>query len=591
MADNRKIYDTCIILTIKEYQRFFRTVVTYSDHIRHGLPLEPLLGVIKESYDPGLDALASKYIEDQGLQIKRLIDLGKRDALLERTSGASVGKIRSTGTPEEIEDAESKWRDYLEFIIPLHRDDHTYAGYIAINAHLAGDHTPPGKKDLDTCLKMTIEATHKIMEVSGAKPEEVWGTASGYLYGAVSTVYSYYHTAEYNKHMEWLTKPSEEKGMTLSESAWDLNYAIKSYHERLEKWANIEKLANKLALVLGLPPVVESKTKTPKQPRARKGAIPGQLTIWESWETMGYLPMLQSPGYNTLIHTMGAKPDRVDMLGKRIIERNKMTVSITGLPDSIKKLPTSAAKLLDMFQIKAAQGGMSSGRVVTLPLNEYMEIRGLRDKKEAREQVKRDLELLQRVDVKYTDKRHNYLAVSLSGGTRAISNGVIGFKFNEDWLELFPLKNQIMPMPKGLFATNDNANPHAYYFGRAISVHRRMNGGKCNECTISVKTLVKASPTFPTYESIGDAKQIEKRIIGPFERDLEAAAQATGGKFYWNYAGVNTEDPPATYADFIDAKIFITWNEYPDTDTIKRGRKHYKKMASKGKLKGKKASG
>jgi hypothetical protein len=85
-----------------------------------------------------------------------------------------------------------------------------------------------------------------------------------------------------------------------------------------------------------------------------------------------------------------------------------------------------------------------------------------------------------------------------------------------------------------------------------------------------LKTLVKASPTFPTYESIGDAKQIEKRIIGPFERDLEAAAQATGGKFYWNYAGVNTEDPPATYADFIDAKIFITWNEYPDTATIKR---------------------
>ncbi|NCC76223.1 MAG: hypothetical protein EOM08_07305 [Clostridia bacterium] len=335
----------------------------------------------------------------------------------------------------------------------------------------------------------------------------------------------------------------------------------------------------------------ESKPAKVKQPRTRKGTIPGQLTIWDSWEAMGYYPMLQSPGYNSLIHSMGARPDRVDMLGTRKIERNGMTVSITGLPDSIKKLPTSAAKLLDMFQIKATQGGIKSDRVVALPLDEYMEIRNLRDKKEAREQVKRDLELLQRVDVKFNDWRHSFLTVSLSGGTRGIVNGVIGFKFNEDWLKLFPLNNQIMPMPKGLFATNDNANPHAYYFGRAISEHRRMNDGKCNECTISVKTLVKASPTFPTYESIGDAKQIEKRIIGPFERDLEAAAQATGGKFYWNYAGVNTEDPPATYADFIDAKIFITWNEYPDTDTINRGRKHYKKMASKGKLKGKKASG
>lgn len=335
----------------------------------------------------------------------------------------------------------------------------------------------------------------------------------------------------------------------------------------------------------------ESKPAKVKQPRTRKGTIPGQLTIWDSWEAMGYYPMLQSPGYNSLIHSMGARPDRVDMLGTRKIERNGMTVSITGLPDSIKKLPTSAAKLLDMFQIKATQGGINSDRVVALPLDEYMEIRNLRDKKEAREQVKRDLELLQRVDVKFNDRRHSYLTVSLSGGTRGIVNGVIGFKFNEDWLKLFPLNNQIMPMPKGLFATNDNANPHAYYFGRAISEHRRMNDGKGNECTISVKTLVKASPTFPTYESIGDAKQIEKRIIGPFERDLEAAAQATGGKFYWNYAGVNTEDPPATYADFIDAKIFITWNEYPDTDTIKRGRKHYKKMASKGKLKGKKAGG
>jgi hypothetical protein len=229
----------------------------------------------------------------------------------------------------------------------------------------------------------------------------------------------------------------------------------------------------------------ESKPAKAKQPRTRKGTIPGQLTIWDSWEAMGYYPMLQSPGYNSLIHSMGARPDRVDMLGTRKIERNGMTVSISGLPDSIKKLPTSAAKLLDMFQIKATQGGISSAREVALPLDEYMEIRGLRDKKEARAQVKRDLELLQRVDVKFNDKRHNYLAVSLSGGTRAISNGVIGFKFNEDWLKLFPLNNQIMPMPKGLFATNDNANPHAYYFGRAISEHRRMNDGKCNECTIS----------------------------------------------------------------------------------------------------------
>lgn len=396
------------------------------------------------------------------------------------------------------------------------------------------------------------------------------------------------HNYEYLTGVEDNSQFVTAGGLLRADPARDITYT--AFHLHVEALrpdtANYNLLIEYINQAIRDSEYVEHKPLLDTKKRPARAAVPAQLTIWDSVERMGYFPMTQSRSYNLLAHNLAAPVNRVDMYRRPFIERAGLQIRIDGLPDSIKRLPASAAKLLDLLQIQATRGGMKE-MTVKLPLREYMKTCGLTDEKEARRQVKRNITFLQGANVKFQDKKRGWLSVSLYGGTSGISNSVIGFKFNEDWVSLFPFQ-AVMYLPKGLFATNDKYNPHSYYFGRTIAEHRRMNDGDKNESTISVKTLVKASPTFPTYESIGEKLRVSQQIIEPFERDMDAAA-AAGGKFHWHYLGINADDSPATYDEFINATVFITWKEYPPTETIKKGRAAYKKLQGK-KMAGKKGA-
>ena len=81
-----------------------------------------------------------------------------------------------------------------------------------------------------------------------------------------------------------------------------------------------------------------------------------------------------------------------------------------------------------------------------------------------------------------------------------------------------------------------------------------MNLGKLNENVISVKTLIDACPNFPTYEDVmGGAGQISKRIINPFERDMDSLSPGIS----WEYQ----RESPKNYSDFINSNIIIHWTE------------------------------
>ena len=102
-----------------------------------------------------------------------------------------------------------------------------------------------------------------------------------------------------------------------------------------------------------------------------------------------------------------------------------------------------------------------------------------------------------------------------------------------------------------------------------------MNFGKPNENTISVKTLLGASPRLPSSEEVRSSQNhsIHRRIFLPFYRDLEYACEAVKlSDFYLTYKGDRIDDAPDglknfSFEDFI-SDIYIhlpsSWPCYPD---------------------------
>lgn len=242
------------------------------------------------------------------------------------------------------------------------------------------------------------------------------------------------------------------------------------------------------------------------------------------------------------------------------------------------KANQSAGKLLDGFLIKMSENGFSTS-TATLNLKEYAEMVKKKDLKELRKKTKADLQILKRVKFSYTPKKktrgnnQDYMDVYLFGGTEGIENGNIIFKFNEDFFNIFAEQKNFLYIPIEVLQSNEKTNPNTYLLYKRIISHKRMNLGKKNENVIKVKTLYDYCVTLPRYEDVMEnGRQIDQRIIKPFERDLDIIQE-----FTWNY---ETEVSPTTFNDWIDTNIKITWrNELPDTNTIIKGReKHQKKI-------------
>lgn len=247
------------------------------------------------------------------------------------------------------------------------------------------------------------------------------------------------------------------------------------------------------------------------------------------------------------------------------------------------KANQSAGKLLDSFLIKMTENGFSSP-IASIPLKEYAEMTGKKDLKELRNRTKSDLQVLKRVKFSYTPKKktkgnnQDYMNIYLFGGTEGIKNGNIMFKFNDDFFRIFADQKNFLYIPTEVLQSNEKKNPNTYLLYKKIISHKRMNLGKKNENIIKVKTLYEYCVTLPRYEEVMNTtgKQVNQRIIEPFERDLDIIQE-----FSWCY---DTPNPPTTFDDWINTNIKITWkNELPGTETIIEGRKKQQKKIDRAK--------
>lgn len=262
-----------------------------------------------------------------------------------------------------------------------------------------------------------------------------------------------------------------------------------------------------------------------------------------------------------------AKVDEIT--GIATIKSGNLKVSLRDF-QSIAGFKTSTHKLLDALTRKFTETGAKSP-FVTLPLDEYMELRGISDKKEARKQVNADLLTMYNTDLEFTEKRRGadggWFKMRICDAVGVVKRGNILFSFGSTYYS-YLMRCTIMPYPKDAFRLDDRKNPNSYYLARRISEHKNMNAGKPNEDIISVETLLAACPYLPKYAEVKDTdRAFGRRIVEPFERDMNALSSFLS----WEYCGKNGSPLPEhdlsmqDYETFAATRIHVFWTgEYPD---------------------------
>ena len=310
-------------------------------------------------------------------------------------------------------------------------------------------------------------------------------------------------------------------------------------------------------------------------------------------EQQQYSTIRQGTSTNALtkFRAITGKTATIDSVtGTATIKQGNFTLTIPNY-EQLTGLKTSTYQLLDAITVALTESGAKSPTVI-LPLAEYMKRRGLRDRKEAKNQAKGDMEILRQASFTWEEKRNGntnaFTFVNLADSGEIRRNGDIVFTYGNTFYNVL-LSYPVMPYPSQLQTLNSKRNPNSYYFLRKIAEHKNMNVGKKNEDIIAVKTLLSVAPHIPTYEEVmQNSRALTRQIIEPFERDLDALEETLS----WTYCHSNNtpltdeELETLSYDTFKGLLIHTEWKDYPD-QTARLQRKAELIEQSKAKTKGK----
>lgn len=282
----------------------------------------------------------------------------------------------------------------------------------------------------------------------------------------------------------------------------------------------------------------------------------------------------------------------IDLNGTATITQGSLTITIPNFTE-LTGFKTSTYQLLDALTVALTEAGAGTP-VVALSLEEYMEKRGLKDRKEARKQASDDLETLFNAKISFKEKRkrgqqeedfHDIRIIDSKG----IRNGIINVSFGTVFFGILS-DYPIMPYPDQLFRLNGKRNPNSFYLLRKITEHKNMNSGKKNEDTIAVKTLLAVASGLPSKEEVmATGRQLTQRIIEPFERDMNALEDTLTWEYCHSLTAPLTEEEieqiktqGMTYEMFEGLLIKVTWKDYPD-QTARLARKAQKAIEAEKK--------
>lgn len=342
---------------------------------------------------------------------------------------------------------------------------------------------------------------------------------------------------------------------------------------------------------------LQKRTEAAETPPASSRVAPSIIPTGER-ERSTFSTIRQGTATNALtkLRAIEGRTATIDPItGTATITKGNFTLTIPNYAD-LSGLKTSTYQLLDAITVALTESGAKSPTVI-IPLEEYMERRKLKDRKEAKNQAKDDIEILRQSSITGEEKRgkntQSYSFVNLADSGEVRRNGDIVFTFGNTFFNML-LSYPIMPYPAQLWTLNSKKNPNSYYLLRKIAEHKNMNIGKKNEDTIAVKTLLAIAPTIPSYDEVMKAdRALNRRIIEPFERDMDALEET----LTWEYCHSNntplTDEEAAnmTYETFAGLLIRAYWKQYPDqtarlerkAERIEQAKQAQKKKTSKKK--------
>ena len=303
-------------------------------------------------------------------------------------------------------------------------------------------------------------------------------------------------------------------------------------------------------------------------------------------EVREFTKVKQGTGVNFIskVGSVGSKNAKIDPVTGTATFSDKSGVFSMEITEYIKMagLRTSTYQLLYAFNNLLT---LSNGNnpTVKLSLSEYMKMRNIRDRKEARAQVKSDLEALRGMSFTWSEKRdgkmQNFSFVNLADSGSISRNGEISFTFGKTFCEIlrgYP----IMPYPSLLWRLDTRRYQNSYYLLLKISEHKNMNRYKANADVIAVKTLLEVCPFIPSYEEVQSSdRMFRRRIIDVFERNMDALED----DLTWHYTHKNgvliTDEELAkmTYSDWVQYMVKVNWKNYPEPPAQEQLQKPAKK--------------
>lgn len=300
-------------------------------------------------------------------------------------------------------------------------------------------------------------------------------------------------------------------------------------------------------------------------------------------DNVNYSNVLQGTAINSLSKVKAKNKDfnfdELIKIGKTTqkIGNTEFTVIIKNFNEN-SKIRTSMHKLLTALLIEFTETG-SKDTKITLSLDKYMKMCGLKNKVAARRAVNEDLEILYNLSISFTQnikdgrkkKPKNYMDMRLVV-KKGIMNGIITCHFFSEFYELMKTYKP-MPIHKKTLTLDDRYNPHAFYFLKKLCEHVNMNYGKDNQNIISVASLLASSPEMPTYEDVQANKnrKYKQFIIEPFRRDMNKLIEIQA--VTWEY---DNKDCEQTWDSFIKANVHFELIDYPVRALKDEGLKHSK---------------
>lgn len=317
-----------------------------------------------------------------------------------------------------------------------------------------------------------------------------------------------------------------------------------------------------------------------------------------------YSKILQSKQVSALAKTSKKSFKNVDRVtGVGVAEyEDGMKIQLENF--SSLKLNVQTQKVFAMLRIKLTQNlpygentppeQILKNRAVKISVSEYMDLCGLKDRKEARKQLTEALQTLYKISLEFDEvryytpagktkkvmeKTHHYIRiadhVSEEESRNPIKNGNASFSFTYDIAEHLS-RSYIMPFPDALFTINSNDNPYSYIIALKLAEHHNMNYGKENENRISVRALLNVLSDIPTYEKVMRTDQhLTRRIRDPFERDLTALKykyEILEDLHYCKPNGISLTDEETVNASFEDWRnwlIEFKLKDYPEREIKK----------------------